>query len=492
MAALVALSFPFISLAATARGAVQGCERFGMVASLQFVEISCKVLGGTALVLLGFGVAGAVAGFLIGGIAAAALGLYYTIYGLGVRVRGALELPALNLVAPMFGALLGLSLLLNLDLISLKLLSGGRALVGYYQAGIVLANAPYFLVMAALVPILFVRLARFDSLAPTRKMVGETLSMIVVFVLPIEFVLMVFPHEMLGMLFPSSYAPGAPSMRLLAIGNTLLIFVGILSATFQAIGRARVPALTLLLVALVEPIVLWLVVPTQAALGAASVFIGASATALLCLGAVYLRGVGTSAVRQPLFWLFRYAAALGIGAAAGYAVLGAGLGNLVALVVGGICYLGAVLTLRLVNLPLPNGRLCPRRRFPQGRSRTRCVSSTWLTKTRSSRGAEGVSVRAREINSRLADRHQITALVAGYPGARPRVENGVRWVPIGPRTGSRSTAGVLRPPRARGGPAAPRPRCRGVRRPFQRRPIPPLYQQACRRLGPVALCLADA
>jgi glycosyltransferase involved in cell wall biosynthesis len=49
----------------------------------------------------------------------------------------------------------------------------------------------------------------------------------------------------------------------------------------------------------------------------------------------------------------------------------------------------------------------------------------------------GGSVRAREINRRLADRHEITALVAGYPGAKPRVEDGVRWVPVGSRVGKR-------------------------------------------------------
>jgi glycosyltransferase involved in cell wall biosynthesis len=52
-------------------------------------------------------------------------------------------------------------------------------------------------------------------------------------------------------------------------------------------------------------------------------------------------------------------------------------------------------------------------------------------------GSGGGSIRAHEINRRLADRHQITALVAGYPGAKPRMEDGVRWVPIGPRTGAR-------------------------------------------------------
>ena len=43
-------------------------------------------------------------------------------------------------------------------------------------------------------------------------------------------------------------------------------------------------------------------------------------------------------------------------------------------------------------------------------------------------------MRAREINRRLAERHEITAIVAAYPGAKPRLEDGVRWVPIGART----------------------------------------------------------
>jgi len=51
-------------------------------------------------------------------------------------------------------------------------------------------------------------------------------------------------------------------------------------------------------------------------------------------------------------------------------------------------------------------------------------------------GSGGGSIRTREIDRRLAARHQITAIVAGYPGARPRVEDGVRWVPIGTRSGT--------------------------------------------------------
>ncbi len=52
-------------------------------------------------------------------------------------------------------------------------------------------------------------------------------------------------------------------------------------------------------------------------------------------------------------------------------------------------------------------------------------------------GSGGGSVRTHEINRRLSGRHEITAIVAGYPGAEPRVDEGVRWVPLGTRTGTK-------------------------------------------------------
>ena len=52
-------------------------------------------------------------------------------------------------------------------------------------------------------------------------------------------------------------------------------------------------------------------------------------------------------------------------------------------------------------------------------------------------GSGGGSVRTREINRRLAARHRITAVVSAYPGAQRRVEDGIEWVPIGTRTGTK-------------------------------------------------------
>jgi glycosyltransferase involved in cell wall biosynthesis len=51
-------------------------------------------------------------------------------------------------------------------------------------------------------------------------------------------------------------------------------------------------------------------------------------------------------------------------------------------------------------------------------------------------GSGGGSLRTHEINRRLSDRHDITIVVAGYPGARRRLEDGIHWEPLWPRTGT--------------------------------------------------------
>ncbi|TMB46916.1 MAG: glycosyltransferase [Chloroflexi bacterium] len=46
-------------------------------------------------------------------------------------------------------------------------------------------------------------------------------------------------------------------------------------------------------------------------------------------------------------------------------------------------------------------------------------------------GSGGGAIRNHEIGRELAKRHQVTALTVSYPGARPRTEDGVHYIPVG-------------------------------------------------------------
>lgn len=347
VAIVVALYLPLISLVAIVRGYLQGTERFGTIASLGLIEIVCKTLSGAGLVLLGFGAFGAIAGFLVGAVCAAALGIRKLTRSFDVRLRGRLSAPDLSVSLAMFGALLGLSMLLTLDVAGLKLLSPESTLVGYYQAGLVLANAPYYLVVSAMLPVLFVQLARYETVSATQGTLAETLRLSVALISPFEIALMAFPRRALVTFFPDVYAAGAPTLRLLAIGNILLIMAAIFSATFQAVGRARIPALILLGVICVEPFALWVAVPSWHAVGAAWVFTAAAFLTLFLLIAAYLRETGAARLRGVVSWIIRYILAVGTGLAAGSLTLDLGVGLAVA--AGGVCYLIVATLMRIIR-----------------------------------------------------------------------------------------------------------------------------------------------
>jgi O-antigen/teichoic acid export membrane protein len=347
---LVAAALPLIAFAAIGRATAQGTERFGTFATMQVLEIVAKALAGVALILAGFGAAGAVAGFVAGGLLATvpALVLFAR---LGVAPWGPRQRPPLGAAGAMFAALLGLALLLNLDLLALKLLStADRQIVGYYQAGIVLANAPYYLA-SAMLTVAFTELVRVRRLADSGPLVADALRLVLVFIVPLEVALAVAPQAALRLLFPGAYAPGAEPLRILALGNTAVVLVAVLATAFQATGRARTPGRVLLAVVAIEALVLRAVVPPLGAVAAAATFLTAALVALAALAGAYTRALERPALGRALAWLARYALVLGLGTALGAGALQAGTGLPVALLLAGPLYLALVFAARLIDWP---------------------------------------------------------------------------------------------------------------------------------------------
>jgi O-antigen/teichoic acid export membrane protein len=350
-AVLVVLAFPLMSIAATARGCAQGHERFGMVASLGLTEMTCKFVAGAGLVLAGLGVPGAIGGFVVGALASAGIGVYHLRRGIGTSFWGRLRLPDRRNFLPMFATLLCLPLMLSIDLVALKLLGDNRELAGYYQAALILSNAPYYLVMSAFAPVLFVQLARTEGVPHTHSGVAETLGLTAALVLPLEAICAVIPRTSILTFFPDSYAAGASALRLLAFGNTALIVAAILATAFQAAGRAKFPALTLAAILAVESVALWITVPRWEIAAAATVFTAAAGCALLVLGFRYASEIGLPFLLRASPWLLRYVFCGGAGLVAGLAVSGAGAGDLVSAILGGMFYAAGILWLGVVHVP---------------------------------------------------------------------------------------------------------------------------------------------
>jgi O-antigen/teichoic acid export membrane protein len=343
---------PAMAALAIARSSANGLNDFAAVALLTVTEIGIKVIAGVLLMLLGLGAVGAIAGFTIGAIGGAILGLRYLAVSLAVGWRGARVSPRLRSTFPLFVAVLGLALVLNLDLLALKLVAGdARSAVGLYQAGIILANLPYYVVTAALSPILFARVARMGALDRAAETIGATIARVLVLVLPLEYALILAPDLALGVLFPEAYASGAAGLQLLALGNALMIVVSLLATVFQAVGRANVPATLFAILVPIEALVLIGIVPTRQAAGAATTFVGVALVAASTLATLLVVRLDRLYLRAAGWWLLRYATACGIGAGGAGLVIALGGSGWQALIVAAPIYVASAVALRLLTVP---------------------------------------------------------------------------------------------------------------------------------------------
>jgi O-antigen/teichoic acid export membrane protein len=351
VAVLVVATLPLISTVTVTRAAAQGSERFGFVATLQIVEVVGKVVAGITLTALGYGAPGAISGFTIGSLIAAMLGLTIMVRHLDIGLRGRVVWPSMRIARSMFGAVLGMSLLLNLDLSALKLLSDGdRAFAGYYQAGLILANTPYFM-MSALMPLLFTRTTRAGSLAAASGLTRNALQQALIFLVPIELVLAIAPGAVLALLFPPSYAPAAETLRILALGNCAVLLILPFANALQATGKAYIVARVLLSVAFVEALALWVFVPIWHGPGAAMLFLVAACTSLIVLTVCYVTLSGVGGLRDAAVWLMRYSIALVVWGGVAGTVHAAGFHPILAAVTGGPVYLIMILLFNLIDLP---------------------------------------------------------------------------------------------------------------------------------------------
>lgn len=350
---IVAVTFPAFAVNAVVKGVLHGRRRFGAFGLVQVVEVFVKCF--VAIVLVGLmsraGVAVAL-GFLVGAVIATAVAIWRVPDVLprwGTFTRRARSLN----VAPVFIGTVGFALFATIDLLGLQVAGQGfgvtAATLAVYQVGVLLARAPYY-VAEALSDAVFPFVARdIDTPAKSHAWFGTGARWTVLLVTPLELVLVLRPDLFLDLLFPDQYATAAGLVRLIGIGTLGMIVMGGCGKALQALGEQTRYARAMVMVLLLETLLLTVLVPRLAAVGAAMAFLlSAWSGAVVLLVAYYRRQ------RAPLPpWHSLLSFALASSMLAPITLLPTHLGSLVvgaALVSVLAAYMGAVLLLGLVSV----------------------------------------------------------------------------------------------------------------------------------------------
>jgi len=138
------------------KGALQGLFIFKHLSILQIVEPLSKLLFGVFLVFVGLGVVGAVFGLVAASILSAILGTYYVLRHIKktkTQRNYSKMLDVIMYTPPLFIGIFGVTLIVNIDLLSVKLLytlQNVHDMIGLYQANQVIGKVPYFIAAVVL------------------------------------------------------------------------------------------------------------------------------------------------------------------------------------------------------------------------------------------------------------------------------------------------------------------------------------------------------
>jgi len=263
---------------------LHGRMRFQEFGTVSIIEAVLRVAVGLGLVLLGYNVAGALAGQLLAGLVALIIAAYLLREFKFWSGKGWANIKVFTFAWRMFLGMLGITMLNQVDILGVRFFSQGTVtaqLVGYYQAVRILAFIPLYLAggfMGGVFPFIS-RYAEEGS----RNYFLLTLRYIVLIAIPFFAILVAIPGSFIELVFPPAYVAGADAIRILAVGGVLVAIIYVLVQVLQALGYPGLPAKVLMIAALLQIGLLAVLVPNFGLVGAAA------ATSIACLfGAIWL------------------------------------------------------------------------------------------------------------------------------------------------------------------------------------------------------------
>jgi O-antigen/teichoic acid export membrane protein len=273
---LLSLAIVLLAARSVIIGVVQGNRRFGQVAANQVGEVVIRFGSGLAMLWVGAGVTAVTGAFALGAGATALHSVWITRRERLWRGSGWIERGLAASSAPYFLSMLGVSVMLNIDILGLKLLSSaseGNEMIGFYQAAVTLARIPAY-VAQALVLVLFAYAAEakgtdtvcgLTAFAFAKRAIRAWSGVLV----PVGLGLLLWPRAALGLLFPAAYQAAALSLQIAAVGATLLALVTLLSGVLQAAGDRHHPVFVIGVASSCQVLCLVILVPQLGAIGAA-------------------------------------------------------------------------------------------------------------------------------------------------------------------------------------------------------------------------------
>jgi len=237
-----ALAIPVYALFSIySAGYLNGLRRFGRQALASIGDSIIKLAAVFGLVLLGLGVGGAIAGYIIAAIAGFVLAWKFlnpvkkSTSDFGWKKLVEFGIPATLFAATFF-------LLMNIDLFAVKAIGGGEAETGYYTSATTISRVPYFL-FSGLAMTLLPSISRSTSSGNTeltRSYIRQSMRYMLMALIPVVLLISATSTDLLTLVYSSLYVEAAGALSILVFGLGLLSVFFVLANVIMGSGRPKV------------------------------------------------------------------------------------------------------------------------------------------------------------------------------------------------------------------------------------------------------------
>ncbi|MFH1752160.1 MAG: oligosaccharide flippase family protein [archaeon] len=284
------------SLFSVFSGYFNGLKLFKIQATTNAFYYVLKLFLIVGIVWLGYGLFGAITGFIIASTLALIFSIVYA-KKIKLKVSKKVKPPTytkmVNFALPLIGFALLLHLLQNIDLFAVKALVGkdiANELTGYYLAATTISKLPFIFVLA-FSSVLFPLISRStfkSNLKKTQNYIKESMRYSLMILLPLSVLFASTALPLIELLFSEAYSAGGEVLSVLAFSTLFLGLFVILTTIISASGKPKHSFALILVVLVVDLILNILFVPVIGIMGAAfatliSMFLGMIIAGLMVL-----------------------------------------------------------------------------------------------------------------------------------------------------------------------------------------------------------------
>ncbi len=279
------------------QGYLNGLRFFKKQALIRTIYIVVKVAFIIALVMLGFGVFGAILGFLLAAVASFLINYFIVGFSSNGKYEPKLKNMA-DFAVPIIVSTLIINTMANISLLFVKALSPAaisNLKAGYFTAASSIAQIP-FIMLASFSIVIFPAISRNISKKDTgkvRKYINIGLRYNLIATVLVSVLISSTSYGILHLLYTSKYEAAAAPLSILVFGFAFLTVFMLLATIIMGLGKPRT-ATILSLITLVELVILSIfLIPTYSLNGAAVSMLIATLTGVIVSSIYILKKTGS-------------------------------------------------------------------------------------------------------------------------------------------------------------------------------------------------------